>query len=300
MTSPSPPLAGGPQVLRSVEDLRKAVGAARQAGKRIGFVPTMGALHAGHLSLVDLAVSQADTVIVSLFVNPKQFAPHEDFDDYPRTEKQDLAMLARTGTAYAFIPPARSMYPEGFATAVTIAGPGHGLETDFRPDFFGGVATVVAKLFNQVQPDCAVFGEKDYQQLQVIRRLVRDLDFPIDIIPGETVRETDGLALSSRNRYLSAAERKIASNFPALLKNAVADLAKGARVGEVCDRAQATALEAGFSSVDYVAVCDPDSLARLPREDRLTAPARLLAAVWLNRTRLIDNWAVPAPATLKG
>lgn len=259
----------------------------RADGLRIGFVPTMGALHEGHLSLLDQARAQADRVVVSLFVNPAQFAPGEDFAAYPRTLDQDAALLAARGCDLLYAPDARVMYPKGFATTIRLEGPALGLETDFRPDFFAGVATVVTKLFNQVRPDVAVFGEKDFQQCLVVKRLVADLDLGVEIRTGPTLREPDGLAMSSRNAYLSAAERAIASR----LNRVLAEAASRAAPGEPAARIEADAVRAlqaaGFSSVDYVAVRDAADLSAF--EAVVDRPARVLGAAWLGRTRLIDN-----------
>ena len=250
-------------------------------------VPTMGALHDGHVSLVTEARRHAEAVVVSIFVNPTQFAPHEDFDAYPRTLDADLARL--NGAAdIVFAPTAREIYPDGFATTITVGGPSAGLETDFRPHFFAGVATVVVKLLLAALPDVAVFGEKDYQQLQVVKRLAADLALPTRIIGAPTLRETDGLAMSSRNAYLSAQEREIAARLNVILKDAIAQ----ARAGDLraAERAASEALlAAGFDSVAYGAFRDADSLAPVTALDR---PARILAAARLGRTRLIDNMAI--------
>ena len=250
-------------------------------------VPTMGALHDGHVSLVREARRHADHVVVSIFVNPTQFAPHEDFDAYPRTLDADLAKL-RDAAAIVFAPNAREMYPQGHATAITVGGPSAGLETDFRPHFFAGVATVVAKLLIAAMPDIAVFGEKDYQQLQVVRQMVRDLALPVRIIGAPTLREADGLAMSSRNAYLSADERKVAATLNRILRDAIAQAGNGdLRAAEAA--AESALVAAGFDSVDYVAIRDAESLSVIERLDR---PARILAAAKIGKTRLIDNMAV--------
>jgi pantoate--beta-alanine ligase len=229
----------------------------------------------------------ADHVVVSIFVNPTQFAPHEDFDAYPRTLDADLAKL-RDAAAIVFAPNAREMYPQGHATAITVGGPSAGLETDFRPHFFAGVATVVAKLLIAAMPDIAGFGEKDYQQLQVVRQMVRDLALPVQIIGAPTLREADGLAMSSRNAYLSADERKVAAELNRILKNTIADAGNGdLRAAEAA--AESALVAAGFDSVDYVAIRDAESLSVIERLDR---PARILAAAKIGKTRLIDNMAV--------
>ncbi len=285
MSAPSPlPTA------RSVIDLRAAVAAWRGAGWSVGFVPTMGALHEGHLSLVRQARTRCDRVCASVFVNPTQFAPTEDLDRYPRQEATDAELLAAAGCDLLFLPTPLTMYPPGFATAVTVSGVTDDLEGRFRPQMFGGVALVVAKLLNQVQPDVAVFGEKDFQQLLVIRRMAADLDLPVEILAGETVREADGLAMSSRNAYLAPAERAVAAKLNVILREAAAKAGSGEPVAEVEAWAKAAVREAGFRDVDYVAVRSAQDLS--PFEHTATAPARVLAAAWLGQTRLIDNVAV--------
>lgn len=276
--------------VRSLTALRRAVGARRAAGKRLALVPTMGALHEGHLTLIDMARKHADEVVVSLFVNPAQFAPGEDLDRYPRDEAADQRKVHGRGASILWAPAASDMYPQGFATSVRVAGPALGLETDHRPHFFTGVATIVTKLLVQVLPDVAVFGEKDYQQLQVIRRLTADLNLPTEIIGGPTIREADGLALSSRNAYLSTAERRIA---PAL-RQALQMAGDRALAGDEPSSAEAAAtrhvLDAGFQQVDYIAVRHAHSLAPLQASDIADGqPVRVLAAAHLGTTRLIDN-----------
>jgi pantoate--beta-alanine ligase len=246
----------------------------------------MGALHEGHLALVRRAREVAGRVVVSVFVNPTQFAPTEDFAAYPRDEEADLAALGRLGVDAVFAPSVGEMYPDGFATSVAVAGPAEGLETDFRPHFFGGVATVVAKLLIACTPDCAIFGEKDYQQLMVIRRVVADLGLPVEIVALPTVREADGLALSSRNAYLSPAERQAAPALHKSLTRAAAAIRAGAPVERVLAAAAADLRVAGFR-VDYFALRNADTLA--PVVDLKREPLRLLAAAWLGKTRLIDN-----------
>jgi pantoate--beta-alanine ligase len=273
-------------VARTIADLREEVAGWRAAGERIGFVPTMGALHEGHLSLVDLAGQNADKVVVSIFVNPTQFAPHEDLDAYPRTEGEDAAKLADHPANLIFAPNANEMYPEGYDLSVSVGGPSEGLESDARPHFFGGVATVVAKLFVAVAPDVAVFGEKDYQQLQVVKKLVRDLGLPIEIVPGTTTREWDGLAMSSRNAYLSGDERKRASQLYAALNEVAHQLKDGAGIDDAREAGRAILREAGFGPIDYLEVRDAASLKPI---ETVTAPARILAAAKLGTTRLIDN-----------
>lgn len=273
-------------VVRTVPELRDRVAAWRKKGESVGLVPTMGALHAGHLALARRAKERTARAVATLFVNPKQFGPNEDFSRYPRDEDKDKAMLADAGIDLLFAPGIEQMYPEGHATKVDIGPLGHMLEGEFRPGFFVGVATVVTKLLLQSLPDRAFFGEKDYQQLLVIRRLVRDLDIPVAIEGVPTVREPDGLALSSRNAYLNAAERKIAP----VLHGTLAQIAEN--VGRTADpEGQAKwgaeqLTRAGFASVDYVVVRDAETLEPVRSAAR---PARVLAAARLGKTRLIDN-----------
>jgi pantoate--beta-alanine ligase len=276
-----------PELVTTVTGLRGAL-ASRKAAGRTALVPTMGALHEGHMSLLREARKRAGTVVTSIFVNPTQFAPHEDFDAYPRNLDADLEKLGDR-TDIVFAPGAAEMYPPGHATSISVGGPSAGLETDFRPHFFAGVATVVARLLIAAQPDIAIFGEKDYQQLLVVRRLVRDLGLAVEIVGVPTLRESDGLALSSRNAYLDSAERAIAGKLNLVLKQAIAQ----ARNGGDLRSAEASAIEAlwaaGFSHVDYVAIRDADSLEHISRLER---PARILAAAKIGKTRLIDNMAV--------
>ena len=244
----------------------------------------MGALHAGHVSLVTETRKHAGHVVVSIFVNPTQFAPHEDFDAYPRTLEADLAKLGDSADI-VFAPSAREMYPQGHATSITVGGPASGLETDFRPHFFAGVATVVAKLLIAASPDVAVFGEKDYQQLLVVRHLARDLALPVQILGAPTLREPDGLAMSSRNVYLSPEERQIAGRLNLILKDTIALAHRGDL--RAAEAAGIEALwKAGFSHVDYVAIRDADTLENITGLER---PARILAAAKIGKTRLIDN-----------
>ena len=250
-------------------------------------VPTMGALHDGHLSLVKAAA--APTVVVSIFVNPTQFAPHEDFDAYPRDLSGDIAKLETAGTPIVFAPTAREMYPQGFATTIAVGGPSAGLETDFRPHFFAGVATVVAKLLLAALPDAAVFGEKDYQQLLVVKRLAKDLGLATGIIGAPILREADGLAMSSRNAYLSPGERAIAGKLNTVLHFAVTRTRKGGDLRDAEAMAAAELKAIGFDSVDYVAIRDAETLAVA---ENLRRPARILAAAKTGKTRLIDNMAV--------
>ncbi len=277
-------------VARTVETLRTTVRAWRKNGATVGLVPTMGALHEGHLSLVREARRRADRVVVSLFVNPRQFAPTEDLDRYPRREVEDAALLAAEGCNLLWAPSPAVMYPQGFATAVTVGGPSEGLETDFRPHFFGGVATVVSKLFVQVLPDVAVFGEKDNQQLQVVRRLTQDLDLPIEIVGCPTARDAHGLALSSRNAYLAPPALEVARRLNVIMAEAAARASAGEPVAAVEADASAALLQAGFDTVDYVAIRRADDLKAFG--EAVDAPARVLVAAWLGGTRLIDNMAV--------
>lgn len=272
-------------VVSTIADLRAALAPRRADG--VAIVPTMGALHDGHLSL--LTAAAAATVVVSIFVNPTQFAPHEDFDAYPRTLDADLARLETVGAPIVFAPTAREMYPQGFATTVTVGGPSAGLETDFRPHFFAGVATIVAKLLLAALPDTAIFGEKDYQQLLVIRRLAADLGLPTRMVGAPIAREADGLALSSRNAYLDARERAIAGNLNKVLKDVIARARESGDLRDAEAYGAATLKAMGFDSVDYVAIRDADSLAVM---DDLSSPTRVLAAAKIGRTRLIDNMAV--------
>lgn len=274
----------------TVVDLRGLTRAWRIAGDSVALVPTMGALHDGHLELVRLARARATRVVVSIFVNPTQFAPHEDFSRYPRTLEADLARLAATPCDLVWAPAAAEMYPQGFATRIAPAGAAEGLETEFRPHFFGGVATVCTKLFNQVAPDFVVFGEKDYQQLCVIRQIVRDLDMAIHVVGAPTVREADGLAMSSRNRYLAEAERRVAPAMNRILRDLADEVAAGNAVEASEHSARESLLAAGFARVDYVAVRDAETLA--PADPSSGRPLRALAAAWLGTTRLIDNVAV--------
>jgi pantoate--beta-alanine ligase len=275
-------------VVRNVAALRDAVGAWRKQGLSVGLAPTMGALHEGHLSLVRAAKSRCDRVVASLFVNPKQFAPHEDFERYPRDEAGDSALLAGAGCDLLYAPERAAMYPDGFTTNVLVPAVSTMLEGEFRPHFFGGVATVVSKLLLQCLPDAAFFGEKDYQQLIVIKRMTKDLDIPVTIYGCPTVREHDGLAMSSRNAYLSESERRIATRLNLVLHDAIKEVHAGEPIDEAEEEAKRHLIAAGFTGVDYVAIRDAETLA--PVGD--LAHARILAAAWLSKTRLIDNMAV--------
>ena len=273
-------------VARTVAALREAVASWRVRHERVGLVPTMGAIHAGHLALVHAAHGGCERVVASLFVNPKQFAPTEDFAAYPRSEAADLAAFGTAGVDLVFIPNVAEMYPPGFATSIEVGGVSEGLDGVHRPGHFAGVATVVAKLLLQCLPDAAYFGEKDYQQLMVVRRLARDLDIPVRIEGVATVRETDGLALSSRNAYLSPAERRTAPLLYRVLCDSAAALAQDPdSVAATLERG-ITRLRAGGFAVDYLELRDAADLTPMAR---LAGPARLLAAARIGRTRLIDN-----------
>lgn len=278
--------------VRTIRDLRAQVAVWRDAGERVALVPTMGAIHAGHLSLLAEAKAKADRVVTSLFVNSLQFGPREDFQAYPRDEAKDAAALAAGGSDLLYAPESSEMYPPGFSTKVRVGDLTEDLCGAARPNHFDGVATVVAKLLLQCAPDITIFGEKDYQQLLVIKRLVRDLDIPVEIAGGAIVREDDGLALSSRNAYLSPAERKIAPVLYQTICNVAADLEQG-RGADDASAAARFKLEAAGFRVDYVAVRNPDTLEALhgPVKD-----ARVLTAVRLGKTRLIDNLPVPSQA----
>jgi pantoate--beta-alanine ligase len=262
-------------------ELRARVGAWRAADEAGGLVPTMGALHEGHLALVRAAKAECARTVVTIFVNPAQFGPNEDFAKYPRDEARDLALLDAAGADLAYLPDAAAMYPPGFTTTVSVAPLSQTLCGPHRPGHFAGVATVVAKLLIQAAPDAAFFGEKDYQQLTIVRRLAKDLDLPVRIIGVPTVREPDGLALSSRNAYLSAAERRAA---PALFR-AICAVAANPTADQVA-RAKDDLVRAGFGKIDYLTIADAETLQPAADPGR---PARVFAAAWLGRTRLIDN-----------
>jgi pantoate--beta-alanine ligase len=272
------------QTVRSLPDLRDAVAGFVRAGERLALVPTMGALHDGHMALVEAAKRAAERVIVSIFVNPRQFGPNEDLAKYPRREAADSRMLAAAGVDVLWMPPVEVMYPEGYATTVSVSGVSGVLDGAHRPGHFDGVATVVAKLFNQVRPDVALFGEKDWQQLQVIRRMVADLDMGLEIVGVPTQREDDGLALSSRNAYLMPEERARAVALPRALGAAERAILDGAEPESALTQARDSLAAAGFE-VDYVALADAETLGDAV-EGR---PWRLLAAARIGTTRLIDN-----------
>jgi pantoate--beta-alanine ligase len=276
-------------VARTVAELRSAVADWRRTGKTVALVPTMGALHPGHLALIAHARSRATRIVASIFVNPTQFGPNEDFSRYPRDETGDAAKLAAASCDLLYAPDAAEMYPESFSTTVSAGALAEPLDGRFRPGHFAGVATVVTKLLLQTRPLLACFGEKDYQQLQIIRRVTRDLDIDCRIEGVPIVRESDGLALSSRNAYLSPEERRVAPALHRVLTEAVAQFARGAAPQEIAAAGTAKLLQAGFTKVDYVELVDAESLQPLVSRDR---PGRALAAAWLGKTRLIDNEAM--------
>lgn len=276
--------------VRDVESLRRRIQGWRREGRTVALVPTMGALHKGHITLMERAKRMADRVVATIFVNPKQFGPAEDLSSYPRRETEDFELLNAAGVHLLFAPDVSVMYPANFATSIQIAGLGGQLDGAHRPGHFDGVATVVTKLLLQALPDIALFGEKDYQQLAVIRRLVTDLNIPVDIIGVETVREADGLALSSRNAYLTADERATAPALNAAIAAAAIAIAKGESIAAVTAAARERILAAGFARVDYVEARHAETLAPLGSN---AEPGRVLAAAQLGRARLIDNVAIP-------
>jgi pantoate--beta-alanine ligase len=273
-----------PQIIPGPAEMTAWSRAARARGETIAFVPTMGALHAGHVALLAEGRRRADRLALSIFVNPTQFGPNEDLARYPRDLPGDLAKAAGAGTDVAFVPQAPDMYPLGFQTTIEVRDLSRGLDGLTRPGHFAGVATVVAKLFNIVEPDLAIFGEKDFQQLAIVRRLVADLAMGIEIVGLPTVREPDGLAMSSRNAYLSPAERKRALSISLALRTASACAAAGERQARALVAAARAALD--VDRVDYLELCDAETLVPLTQLDR---PAVLLAAAFVGRTRLIDN-----------
>jgi len=281
------------QIVSQLDPLRSAVNALRSAGS-LALVPTMGALHEGHLTLVREALKQADRVAVSIFVNPRQFGPKEDLAKYPRQLERDCELLAAEGVALVWAPDVSAMYPQGYATTVAVGGVSEGLCGEARPGHFDGVATVVCKLFNQVRPDLALFGEKDWQQLAVIRRMAQDLDLVLPraerILGVPTVREGDGLALSSRNAYLSPADRQAAAALPQAMYRAIAAIRAGTPIALACSALKDALLAAGFASVDYAEVRNAASLELVERLG--DAPARLFVAARIGGTRLIDNMSV--------
>ena len=278
------------KTVTTIAALREQIAAWRAGNHSVCLVPTMGALHEGHLSLVKIANKTADRTVVSIFVNPAQFAPHEDFDSYPREREKDLEKLAAYDVDLIFAPARDEVYPEDFSTHVTVEGLSEGLCGVSRPHFFGGVATVVAKLLNQCRPNWAIFGEKDYQQLLIIRRMARDLDMDVDILGGPIVREADGLAMSSRNAYLNPDEREKAPLLYETILQIANVLGRGGQVSQELTNARSTLTKAGFD-VDYLEIRNADTLA--PIQDTVDEPARVFAAATLGKTRLIDNVAVP-------
>jgi pantoate--beta-alanine ligase len=277
------------QTLHRIAELKDRLNLLRSGGGSVALVPTMGALHYGHMKLVDAAKVQAEHVVVSIFVNPRQFGPKEDFGAYPRPEEADTNLLRQAGVDLLWMPSVAEMYPAGYATTVSVANLGDRLCGAARPGHFDGVATVVAKLFTQVRPDLALFGEKDWQQLAIIRRMAKDLDLGVDVIGVPTVRDSDGLALSSRNAYLSVAERAQAAALPQTLLAAKRAIEAGADVASALNQAGAAIKAAGFETPDYVALMGAEDLEPMPRLDR---PARILVAARLGKARLIDNMAV--------
>lgn len=277
-------------VLRQVAELQAQIAAWRRAGDRIGLVPTMGALHRGHLALVRATLDAGERAVVSIFVNPTQFGPNEDFALYPRSESEDVEKLRALGADLVWAPAIDAMYPKQFSTYVRVEELTEHLDGPHRPGHFQGVATVVTKLLRQVAPDRAYFGEKDYQQLQVVRRLARDLDLGVEIVGVPTVRDADRLALSSRNVYLSADERQRAVVLPQVLAETAAAAEAGlASIAELLGAARAALVEAGFGPIDYVEICDAETLVPVRTIDR---PARIFAAARLGKTRLIDNMPI--------
>jgi pantoate--beta-alanine ligase len=279
-----------PAIARTIATLDRAIKKFRAADESVALVPTMGALHAGHVALIERGRRKADRVVVSIFVNPAQFAPHEDFASYPRPFDGDVAVLAKLSVDLVWGPTLEAMYPQGFATRVSVKGPAEAdLEDRFRPHFFGGVATVVAKLFAQCRPDYAMFGEKDYQQLKTVTRMAADLDLKVDVVGVPTVREKDGLAMSSRNAYLDEKERNIAPTLYRVLRACAARIAAGEAIARVVAEGWNEIEAAGFA-VDYLEARHAETLARA--ETLADGPLRLLVAARLGKTRLIDNVAV--------
>ena len=280
---------------RSVQGLRARVSTWRETGKRVALIPTMGALHDGHLSLIQIGRDHADKTVASIFVNPRQFGPTEDLATYPRGEAEDLRLLAAAKCDLVFIPTKAEMYPDGYQTSIDVAKISQGLCGASRPQFFGGIATIVCKLLNQCQPDIAVFGEKDFQQLQLIKRMVRDLDLPVEIIGAPILREKDGLAMSSRNRYLTPKERLIAGQMNQILRQACRKITTGTKVQSALTAARTDLVKAGFDMIDYLEIrrasdlypLGPEALSQTDLET-----ARIFVATMLGKTRLIDNMKV--------
>ncbi len=274
------------EIARQKDELQRFVREWRGQNLRIGLVPTMGALHAGHLSLIEQITPHCDKIITSIFVNPTQFAAHEDLDDYPRQEQADLQALAKTPTSLVYIPTLAQIYPSGFSSRIEMDGVAQGLEAVSRPHFFGGVAIVVAKLFLQTSADWAIFGEKDYQQLQVIRQMVKDFDMPIEILGAPIIREADGLAMSSRNQYLSPAQRQIAGRLNIILKTLASSRLP---ISEAEAEAEKALYEAGFDAVDYATIRDAQTLAAPSDPAGKTENLRALICARIGTIRLLDN-----------
>lgn len=274
------------EIVRTVVELRRIVRRWHQKGLTVGLVLTMGSLHEGHLSLIDQSVMRADRTIATIFINPTQFAAHEDLSTYPQNESHDSDLLISRGTDLLFTPNRDEMYPDGHMTRIEVSNISTILEGVTRPHFFGGVATIVTKLFMQSQADIAVFGEKDYQQLCVIKQLAKDLNIPIEILSGPTLREPDGLAMSSRNVYLTPEQRKQAPLFHQALTQVADDFRSGIAPENCLQKAQETLLSSGYSNVDYIDIRDSDTLERITNSSK---PARILGTVTLGKTRLIDN-----------
>jgi pantoate--beta-alanine ligase len=284
------PKRSGLVVARTRAEARAWTQSIRAGGKRIAFAPTMGALHEGHVSLIRLGLTKADVAASSIFVNPTQFAAHEDLATYPRAEDTDLQKLEAAGCTFCYCPSPSEMYPAGDSTRVKVKDLSHMLEGEVRPHFFEGVASVVSRLFLHIQPDVAVFGEKDYQQLLVIRRMVQDLGFGIEIVGGPTLREADGLAMSSRNAYLSTDQRAQAGSLSRVMRETAARLEAGESIRTATDAAQVALLAEGFVSVDYVEARRADTLAPFGQDTApIGASGRLLVAARMGTTRLIDN-----------
>jgi len=276
-------------VVKTRKALKKAIRGLRRQGKTVALVPTMGALHDGHVTLMRSAWKHADVVLVYIFVNPRQFGPNEDFDRYPRPWKKDVAICRAEGIDLLYAPSLEDVYPEGYGTNVSVEGMSEELDGAYRPGHFDGVATVLTKMFMRLQPDVALLGEKDYQQLQVVKKLVHDLDLPMKIIGVPTVREASGLARSSRNQYLNEEQKNAASTLYAAMKKAAETIRKGGDIQEALDVGKQALLSAGFKKIDYFELRDAVALAPITM---LKKPARLLAAAYLGTTRLIDNIAV--------
>jgi len=290
--------ASSPRIIRAVPALRRMLAPIRTAEESLALVPTMGALHEGHLSLVRMARRRADWVVVSIFVNPTQFAPHEDFAAYPRNLTRDLTLLGKEGVDFVWAPHPEAMYPPGFATRIVPGGAAlAGLEDKFRPQFFGGVATVVTKLLTQCQPDIAIFGEKDYQQLRVLKQLAADLDLQVRIVGAPTRREQDGLAMSSRNAYLSVEERAVTPTLHRVLRRCAKAIAAGGSMQSILDDGRRDIERSGFA-LDYLEARHAETLT--PVDTLADGPLRLLVAARIGRTRLIDNIAVPSGAEPDG